>query len=382
MITVDQALKLLGENRPDWGEEQLPLGQVTGRYLAQDITAPFSYPKASVSVMDGYAFGAQDGDKALAVIGESRAGEPYDGVLNTGEAVRIFTGALLPKGAESVEMQENAVLDDGRVSFSSLSTHRTFVRKAGSDFTKGDLLFRKREIITPAMILALATCNLETAAVRRVPSVALLSSGDELRPAGSPLKEGQIVNSIGPALSALLVQWGAKLIDLGIAKDDPEDIAAKIKNCEADIIVPIGGASIGKYDYMQSVANSLGFKPVFSKIAVKPGKPTWFSKRQNQCILGLPGNPSSAWVCAHVFLKHLILGPQKFETGIINHELSANGVRESFLRAERLANGKIQILERQDSGLVTPLARASILVRRHINAPKAKSGESTEFISL
>lgn len=382
MITVDQALKLLDENKPDWGNEQLPLGKITGRRLAQDITAPYSHPKAAVSVMDGYAFRMQDGDKTLELIGESRAGKAFDGQVLAGQAIRIFTGALLPKGTDSVEMQENAILKDARVSFSSLSTHRTFVRKAGSDFAKGDLLFRKGEIITPAMILALATCNMKTVAVKRAPSIALLSSGDELRPVGSSLKEGQIVNSISPALLALLTQWGAQLIELGIAKDTPEDIAAKLQNCGADIIVPIGGASVGKYDFMQSVAKSLDFTPVFSKIAVKPGKPTWFSKRQNQCIIGLPGNPSSAWVCAHIFLKRLIQGPQDFETGTLDHALTANGARESFLRGERLPNGRIQVLDRQDSGLVMPLSRATILIRRGVNALEIKSGESADYIAL
>lgn len=382
MISVDEALSALDENRPDWGEKALPLSELNGHRLAIDIIAPFSHPKVSVSVMDGYAFAAQDGDKTLTIIGESRAGEPFDGTVNTGQAVRIFTGAVLPNGTDTVEMQENAILNGDKVSFATHSTHRNFVRKAGADFVKGTTLFTQGEIITPAMILAFATCNFETIMIKRQPIVALLSSGDELKPVGSLLEAGQIVNSITPALTALLTQWGADVIDLGIAADQPEDIADKLKSCKADIIVPIGGASVGDYDYMQSVAKTLNFAPVFSKVAIKPGKPTWFSKRGEQRILGLPGNPSSAWVCAQVFLKHLILGQQTLESEILDKSLPANGSRETYLRGKRLKNGKIKPLSRQDSGLVTPLSHANILIRRTINSKELRAGLNAEFIRL
>ena len=383
MISVDEALGLLTQHRPDWGTQSLPLHEVKGHILAQDITAPFNHPSASVSVMDGYAFSAGEGDKRLTLIGESRAGEPFNGIVNKGQAVRIFTGALLPRGADTVEMQENAVTDeDGYVSFTSLSTHRNFVRKAGADFTKGDVLFRAGETVTPAMILGLATCNLDSINIQRKPVVALLSSGDELKPVGSILGKSHIVNSISPALSALLNDWGVTVINLGIAKDTSSDIRAKLETCKADIIVPIGAASVGDYDLMQPVAKALDFTPIFSKIAVKPGKPTWFSKRGHQSILGLPGNPSSAWVCAHIFLKHLILGPQNRESARAAQDIPANGKRESYLRGKILDNGRVTIMTRQDSGLVTPLSYADALIRRPVNGPALAAGDSIEIIKF
>ena len=379
---MSEALCALDNHRPDWGQSVLPLGQLCGHRLAHDIIAPYNHPASSVSVMDGYAFKGGGADISLKLIGESRAGEPFEGELGEGQAVRIFTGALLPKGADTVEMQENAVVSGDRVSFSSLSLHRNFVRSAGSDFSKGALLFKQGARVTPAMILTLATCNFETAAVQRLPSVALLSSGDELRPVGSRLEAGHIVNSISPALTALLTHWGVEVYDLGIAKDTAADITEKLKDCHADIIVPIGAASVGDYDLMQPAAKALNFKPVFSKVAVKPGKPTWFSKRDQQCILGLPGNPSSAWVCAQLFLKHLIFGPQKWESGKLDSPLAANGKRESFLRAKQLESGALKPLNRQDSGLVTPLSDADCLIRRPVNAKALSVNDYAEFMRL
>ena len=382
MISVEEALKALEDNRPDWGTVELPLDQINGLELAQDIIAPFNHPKSSVSVMDGYAFRTDDADKPLDLIGESRAGVPYDGELGAGEAVRIFTGALLPKGADQVEMQENAVLNGQTVSFSSLSTHRNFVRKAGSDFSKGACLYPKGRRVTPEMILGIATCNFAALTVKRKPTVALLSSGDELRSAGSMLSDATIINSINPALAALLTQWGVIVQDLGIATDNENDINDRIANCDADIIVPIGGASVGNYDLMQPIAKSLGFDPVFSKVAVKPGKPTWFSKRGDQCILGLPGNPSSAWVCAQVFLKPFILGRQPLKTAILDQSISKNGPRETYLRGKYLANGHVAPLSRQDSGLVTPLGDADILIRVPAYSNRLNKGDKATIVKF
>lgn len=382
MISVDEALRALDKNRPDWGRETLPLGEITGRVLTEDIIAPFSHPRSSVSVMDGYAYSGGDENGRLTIIGESRAGEPYGGAVSKGQAVRIFTGALLPAGTQCVEMQENAILDGNTVSFSSVSAHRSFVRKAGADFEKGARIFQSGDRVTPAMILALATCNMGSAAVQRLPTVALLSSGDELRPVGSALGTGQIVNSISPALNALLRQWGVKTIELGIARDTHEHITEKLRDCKADIIVPIGAASAGDYDLMQPAVKALGFTSIFSKVAVKPGKPTWFSRREDQYVLGLPGNPSSAWVCAQIFLKHLIFGPQPLESAALAKALPANGKRETFLRGQRLSSTRVKALSRQDSGLVTPLGHADILIRRPAHSKEAPAGTRVDFLNI
>ena len=221
MISVDDALALLDEHRPNWGERSIDLSQANGCILARDIIAPLTYPAHAVSIMDGYALRKSDRNKKLTIIGESRAGVPFEGEVKQNKTVRIFTGALIPKGADQVEIQENAILDkDDTVSFAASRTlDRKYIRPAGAGFNRGDILFRSGEGMTPAMILTLATCNLAKVKVRKMPSIALLSSGDELKPVGSKLKTGEIINSILPALTARLNQWGLEVIDLGIARD-------------------------------------------------------------------------------------------------------------------------------------------------------------------
>ena len=383
MISVDDALALLDEHRPNWGEQSIALSQANGCILAQDITAPITYPAHPVSIMDGYALRKSDRANTLTIIGESRAGEPFEGEVKQDQAVRIFTGALIPNGADQVEIQENAVVKSSTVHFPSPRVlDRNYIRPAGAGFKKGDILFRSGEQITPAMILALATCNLAQVTVRKMPTIALLSSGDELKPVGSKLEKGEIINSILPALTARLNQWGLDVIDLGIATDDPKDIRAKFENCKADIIVPIGAASVGDYDFMKPTALDLGFSPIFSKVAVKPGKPAWFSQRGEQRILGLPGNPSSAWVAAHIFLYYFVFGVLPRRKAKLAETLSKNGPRETYLRARVLPDGKVLTLHRQDSGLVTPLAKADCLLQRPSNGRSLEKNELVDILML
>ena len=387
MISVDDALSLLDQHRPDWGAHLYTLTHSEGvittdaTILAQDITAPSDYPAQSVSIMDGYAFAKSDLSLPIKVIGESRAGVPFDSTLGPQEAVRIFTGAILPTGAQNVEIQENAHCVNNELSFTSLSTHRNYIRRAGADFKKGDRLFSKGTSITPAMILTLATCNIAQVKVKTLPRIAILSSGDELRPLGTALKPGQIVNSTGPALIALLKQWGLSVTNLGIASDSQTDIQARMERCDADIIVTLGGASVGDYDYMKSAAQAADFQSIFSKVAVKPGKPTWFSKKGSQYILGLPGNPSSAWVCAHIFLKYFIFGSHKIARAKLAKDIPENGSRELFLRGQQIENNEVMPLPKQDSGLVHPLSQADILIRLapHQNL---KAGDMTSCLKL
>ena len=381
LITVDEALALLDENLPDWGEESVALSEANGCIFAQDIIAPTAHPAHPMSVMDGYALRQSDRKKILTVIGESRAGVPFEGNVNQNEAVRIFTGALIPDGANQVEIQENAIVgEDKTVRFPFPQSNRIYIRPAGSDFKKGDVLFREGERITPDKILALATCNLAKITVKKMPTIGLLSSGDELKPVGSNLKAGEIVNSILPALTARLNQWGLKAIDLGIARDNPNIIRKKFENCKADIIVPIGAASVGDYDLMKPTALELGYTPVFSKVAVKPGKPVWFFKCNRQRILGLPGNPSSAWVTSHIFLYYFIFGELPWRKAKLAETVAQNGPRETYLRARILPEGKVSTLHRQDSGLVTPLAKADCLLKRPANGPALKEDEVVDIL--
>jgi molybdopterin molybdotransferase len=368
MISVDDALALLDKHRPNWGERRVKLSEANGFVLAQDIIAPTDFPAHAVSIMDGYALKKADHGNKLTLIGESRAGVPFAGSLGENETVRIFTGALIPQGADLVEIQENAFIAKNQtVSFVTSPSNRTYIRPAGADIKQGDRLFRAGTRITAAMILALATCNIAEVSVRARPKIALLASGDELKPIGSELGKGEIINAITPALIARLSSWGFDVVDLGIAPDTPALIREKFETCDADIIVPIGAASVGKYDLMQPTAYDLGYASVFSKVAVKPGKPVWFSKSGKKCLLGLPGNPSSAWVTAHIFLYYLLNGELPWRKMRLAQRVSDNGPRETYLRAKILPDGRVSTLRRQDSGLVTPLSQAGCLICRPAN---------------
>ncbi len=382
MISVDEALALIDTHRPYWGTETIALHFANRRRLAEDIIAPFKQPRHSVSIMDGYAMRKNDLLRKVKVVGESRAGAPFEGQVHAGQAVRIFTGAILPEGANCVEIQEHAKLENDWLSFVEVSENRHYIRDAGSDFRKGDILFKQGTIVTPAIIMALSSANLATVQVERVPTVGLLRGGDELKPIGSVLNGETIIDSIGPGLLALFSDWSISVVDLGIATDDPSDIKARIHDCDSDIIVPIGGASVGDYDFMKGAFQAQGFEPIFRKIAVKPGKPTWFSKRQNQCVLGLPGNPSSAWVCTHIFLSRLIGRPINVKKYVSADDIPSNGNRETYLRARLKPNGTVSPLSKQDSGLVLPLTQANILIKREVSAPPVKTGSNVEGLTL
>ena len=382
MILVDEALDILALNRPKTSTETRPLEQALGRCLSDNIIAPFDQPAFPVSVMDGYACRQADAEKTLTVIGESRAGKCFDGKINEGQAVRIFTGAVLPEGADFVEIQEHAKRSSDTVAFTELSEYRTYIRRAGSDFKKGQTLFSAGHQIKPATILSLASCNIPQVSVMKRPTVAILRAGDELNTVGSDLEHGHIIDANGPAMIALLKSWGIEAIDLGLAKDDPQDIRSRIESCRADLIIPIGGASVGDYDFMRQAFAEERFKSIFEKVAVKPGKPTWFATRGAQCVLGLPGNPVSAWVCAHIFLRPLLGLKTRHRTYILGVDLPPNSKRETYLRARFTETGHVEPIETQDSGLVTPLAATELFIRRRLGAPTTKAGDSVEGVEL
>lgn len=371
MISVQTAFDRLDEHRPDWGFDTIPLHLANNHVLSEDIIAPLDQPSHSVSVMDGYAMRKSDASGTLNIVGESRAGEPFSDEINPGEAIRIFTGAIIPKGADHIEIQEYAVVDNNNLRFPKKSIDRNYVREAGSDFLQGDILFTKNTTITPAIIMALATANISHVRVHRKPTIALLRGGDELKPVGELLDGKSIIDSIGPALLALLKHWGFPVIDLGIVADNPDEIKDRIENSTADIIVPIGGASVGEYDYMKGAFFEVGFDPIFTKVAVKPGKPTWFSKNGEKLVLGLPGNPSSAWVCTHIFLAYLIGRQLTWKTLKLSSPIPKNGNRDTFLRAKTSKGRCVAPLPSQDSGLILPLSVADALIWRKANTNDA-----------
>jgi len=381
VISVDEALKLIDQHRPDLGFEEVSLQEAIGRELYDDIFAPFSMPAFPTSVMDGYAFRKTDIDQEMIVVGESRAGQPFAGEVKPREALRIFTGAKLPEQLDHIEIQEYAVRDGERLKFSKQSKGRDYIRPAGSNFKKGDLLFQAGQQITPAVLAALASANEATIAVRRVPTIALLRCGDELNPVGSVLIGAQIIDSNGPYLTSLLRSWGFDVVDLGLVADDPKAIQAVLLDSTADIILPVGGASVGDYDFMRTVFLEMEFEQIFDRVAIKPGKPVWMSRRKNQIVLGLPGNPTSVFTCSHVFLSQLVRRSAQWDSYKLMTDLAANGARERYIPAKLEKNGRVIPLASRKGQMVS-IAKADVLIQRQSFSDEKLVGESVDCLHL
>lgn len=392
LISVETALGLIRANAITPSTEHVALEAGLGRTLATPLSAKVARPPAGVSAMDGYAVRLSDVTSAgagLEVIGEAPAGTPFDTPLAKGQAVRIFTGGELPRGADHVIPQERADRTGDRVVIQNAYTDSQHVRQAGLDFREGAELLDAGTRIGPAELAVAAAANHATLSVYARKKVALLANGNELKPPGSALGRGQIVNSNPPALSALITQWGAEPIDLGIAPDSISGIQDYIQRAkDADIIVPVGGASVGDHDYMHAAFSGLDYDTIFAKIAVKPGKPTWFAAKGDQRVLGLPGNPASALVCAHLFLAPLI-NPNKGHSltpASLGAALTANGPRTNFLRAHAGLDktGKLTATpaQNQDSSLLTPFLTANCLIRRDADAPEIKAGAPVKILMI
>ncbi len=393
LIDVADALTLLIEKAGDLGTQTVPLEQAYGARLAADLKAKVSRPPTAVSAMDGYAVRLADVAAAgarLTIVANAPAGHPTSTPIQAGECARIFTGAPMPDGADHVVMQENTTREsDDVVICNTASSERRHVRDVGIDFTAGETVIANAARIGAAELATAAAANHAELTIQRRPRVGILANGDELRPPGSDLKYGEIINSNPIGLSALIREWGGEPVDLGTAPDDLATIGKHIAAAkDIDIFVPVGGASVGDHDYMRRAFADAGFTPVFEKIAVKPGKPTWFSASGNRRVLGLPGNPASAFVCAHLFLRALILRDPKlsFQTARLAAPLESNGRRETFQRANAHinANGEVmvQAASSQDSSLLSPFLTANALIRRLPEAPAAEAGTPVEILAI
>lgn len=391
LISVDDALALLASHAPGQAVEDLPIADCQGLRLAGDLIARVSRPPADASAMDGYAVRLEDvreAGAALTVIGEAPAGAPYAGSIGKGEAVRIFTGGEVPGGADHIVIQEDTSRDGDTVICTESYKSAEYVRPAGLDFSEGNVLLT-RDTELGAVELALAAAgNISHLPVFRRLRVGILANGNELKPPGSKLGPGEIVNSNPVGLAALIRDWGGDPVDLGTAEDTLASISAHIENADdIDISLPVGGASVGDHDLMRPAFAEAGFTPIFEKVAVRPGKPTWFSMRGNARVLGLPGNPASAFVCAHLFLKPLVTGrPHDFKRARLVSDLSSNGPREHFMRAAvRLdENGQLvaEPASNQDSSLISPFLSSGGLLRRKPNSPALGAGEHVDVLMI
>jgi molybdopterin molybdotransferase len=385
------------------GGEPLPLeaaslGEAHGRVLAADLEARRSQPPADVSAMDGYAVRGEDVAAVparLHVIGEVAAGRPFGGAVGSGEAARIFTGGVLPPGADTVVIQEVTERERDVVVVNSATSRGRNVRPEGLDFKAGDVLLARGHRLTSRSLALAAAMNHPTVPVHRRPKVALLATGDELVAPGSALGPGQIIYSNGFALGALIAGEGAELLDLGIVGDHLDPTVAAIGRARhrgADVLVTTGGASVGDYDLVQQALTSLGLDLSFWKVALRPGKPLMHGRLADMRVLGLPGNPVSAFVCALLFVVPLIRRLSgrtdlalETEHALLAAALRENDERMDFIRAtlETRDDRTFALpFAVQDSSMLVPLAKADCLLVREPFAPAAPAGSPCAVIKL
>ncbi len=389
MIGVDEARARLFAAAPRMPAEAVPLAAASGRVLAEPIVARRSQPPFDASAMDGYAARAAElAVGGLALVGESAAGRRYGAPMAPGEAVRIFTGAPVPEGADTVLIQEDAEIRDGRLFATEAMGPGRHIRPAGLDFRQGETLLGAGTRLAPRHVALAGAAGYGTLQVARRPRVALLATGDELVPPGTEPGPDGIIASTTPAIAALIERAGGTAVDLGIAPDRREAIAERARAGleAADVLVTLGGASVGDHDLVQPALGDLGIALDFWKVAVRPGKPLMFAARP--LILGLPGNPVSGLVCTLVFLLPMVEAMQgvarpgpELEEGILGGSLDANGPRRDHVRA-RIEAGRLVPFKIQDSSMLAVLAQADALIVRMPEAPPSREGDACQYIAL
>jgi molybdopterin molybdotransferase len=398
-MPIAQALARVLADAAPLPAESVPLTEAQGRVLAAEVAAKRTQPPAAVSAMDGYAVRAADVANVparLKLVGEVAAGHPFDGRVGAGETARIFTGGVLPPGTDTVVIQENTNADGDTITVTTAVAKGKNVRAAGLDFLRGDILLGKGRRLSGRDLALAAAMNHPTLPVHRRPKVALLATGDELVLPGSEPGPGEIVYSNGFAILALARAEAAETVDLGIVPDRVAETAAAVRRARelgADILVTSGGASVGEYDIVQQALAGEGLALSFWKVALRPGKPMMHGRLGPMQVLGLPGNPVSAFVCAVLFLVPLIrrmagrsdVEPQ-IESAVLGQELSANDERADYLRATLAARADGVLVATpfpvQDSSMLAPLAKADCLVIREPYAPPAAAGSACSIIKL
>jgi molybdopterin molybdotransferase len=391
LLAVDDArARMLAEIAP-LRAEAVPLSEAIGRVLAEDVAAVRDQPPFAASAMDGWAVRAADTPGALKIVGESAAGRGYEGVVGAGEAVRIFTGAALPDGCDAMVIQEDAERVGETVRVPGVEAAH-YIRPAGGDFRAGDLLLRRGQRIDPWRLSLAASAGRAEVSVARRPRVALFSTGEEIVEAPAAPGRFQIYDSGSPALATMVAAWGGTPLRTRPVRDDLEATIAALKAADADLVVTVGGASVGDHDRVRAAGQALGLSLRVESVNVRPGKPTFFGVLgDGRRMLGLPGNPASAFVCAEMFLKPILTAYQgaPSEPATISARLGAalpaNGPREHWMRAKvTYADGGAVVTpyRDQDSSLVSVFAAADALMRRLSNAPAAAAGDVVEALPL
>ncbi|ODA68477.1 Molybdopterin molybdenumtransferase [Methyloligella halotolerans] len=398
LLPVDEALARVVKGLGPLPAEPVSLGNARNRVLAEAVSANLTQPPFDASAMDGYAVRGDDVKSlpaTLKLVGEAAAGSGYAAKVGAGEAVRIFTGAPVPRGADTVVPQENVETgeDSRRVTIREAEAGR-HIRPQGQDFHRGEVVLDSGTVIGPRQMMLAAAANATELRVRRKPKVSILATGDELVPPGFDPAPDQIISSVPYGICGLVLDAGGDAKVLGIAEDTPDSLASMIAaGADADILVTVGGASVGDRDLVGQVLQAEGMTLDFWKIAMRPGKPLIFGTRGAQRILGLPGNPVSAMVCAHVFLRPMLarmLGLSSREDvrqkAILAAPLETNGPRQHYIRGtskwndagERLVSPQMS----QDSALMAAFAKADCLIVRPPEAPAAERGETVSVLPL
>ncbi|CDX39116.1 Molybdenum cofactor synthesis domain-containing protein [Mesorhizobium plurifarium] len=398
LVPVAEALERLLDGAAPLPGESIPLADAAARVLAEPVVALRTQPPFNASAMDGYAARAADVASApaqLEVIGTAPAGRGFSGTVGEGQAVRIFTGAPLPEGADTIVIQENVRdLGNGRIEVTEPTAQARNVRRRGLDFGEGDVLLEKGRVLDAAALSLAASANHPALNVVRRPLVAIIATGDELLPPGSALGPDQIISSNAYGVAAAAQSVGARALDLGIAADRKEAIAALVRNAveaNADVIVTLGGASVGDHDLIHDVLTGEGMKLDFWKIAMRPGKPLMFGRLGNVRCIGLPGNPVASIVCSQLFLKPLLarLGGRDHRQDVraarLGAAMQANDLRQDYVRAVVREDGGTLVatpFSIQDSSMLRMLADANGLIVREPFAPAAETGAECSVLML
>lgn len=396
LMPLDEAIARVVSDIKPLGIENVPLVRAAGRILATDLAANLNQPPFAASSMDGYAVRSVDVAHVPAIltqIGEAPAGTAFGGTVGQNETVRIFTGGPLPVGADCVVIQEDTTRTGDQITILERAKSGNAVRPLGLDFKAGDIMLKRGSTFGPLQIALAAAMNHASVPVYLKPKVAVIATGDELVYAGQTPSPSQIISSNGPGLVTSIEAFGAEAIDLGIARDTPASLDAALEKAkDADLLVTIGGASVGDHDLVQEALIKHGVEIDFWRIAMRPGKPLMFGRRGAMRVLGLPGNPVSALVCTQIFAKPIIdafLGRDPAQTPFmvtLGCDLSANDQRQEFMRATLSGADKgIPVatpFRKQDSSLLSRLARAECLVIRLPHAPAARAGDTAFALPL
>lgn len=391
MISVEQAQARLLALASPLPAIEVPIAQATGHYLAEPVVAKRTQPAADLSAMDGYAIRFADMPGPWRVVGESAAGRPFAGHVGMGEAARIFTGAHVPPGADCILVQEEAGRNGDALTLTGEGPpgEGAHIRRKGGDFADGDRLLTAGTRLNAGAIAAAAMAGYGALAVGAPPRISIIASGDELLPPGEACDAAHIPSSNSVMLAAMLDGLPCVVENYGIVGDNLPDLEDAFRACAgSDIIVTSGGASVGDHDLIRPALHNVGAEIDFWKVAMRPGKPVMASRLGSSIIVGLPGNPSSAFVTAFLFLLPLVRHlagckeplPQILAAAL-DRDLPAGGARADYLRA-RIENGLISIFNRQDSGMLAPLSQANALLVNPIDAPSRSAGSLAQYLPL